>query len=305
MQMPEEAKVQEGRVWKRGALSADELAYVLESASQFTPEQIGDKLNRKPELVRKTIAKHGLDPTQGYKDHKVQMPKAEVQARMDLRSGQKWKSLKKIYTSEELEYFEEEYMKLYSQFNGDVLPSEETQLFQYISYELLMRRNLLSRKRALEEAAEYEALLDGFYKEHGKSKRDYDDEVREEYDELVGTLENARRDEKSQAVEYTKYQERADALSKALRSNRDQRVKENSSGQDTILGLFKRLQQREFRTTEGRQMELMRMAAEAQYSKLGELHQYEDGQWDRPILSADTVDIGVAVEPPEGQNDSD
>jgi hypothetical protein len=75
------------------------------------------------------------------------------------------------------------------------------------------------------------------------------------------------------------------------------------------LGLIKKLQQREVQEHEGRQMELMRMATDKEYDRLGSLHEYEDGAWDRPILSPETVEMDdtplLPAEKPADPTESD
>ncbi len=108
---------------------------------------------------------------------------------------------------------------------------------------------------------------------------------------LDAQLVSARAAEQSKTQDYVKLQERYDQLMKSLKATRDQRVKDAESGKETFLGLIKMLQQRDIQEKEGRQMGLMQLAAAKEYNNLGQLHKYEDGNIDRPILSADTVDL--------------
>lgn len=273
---------------KRGTLSNEEKLFITENFQRFSPEDIGEKLNRRGEVVRRFMMNAGLVPDERPKQPAAQ---TDIQTRLDLRHSERWKGLRHMYTSDELTMFEQEYVKLHQQFGGDVLPSEELQIMDFLGFEILKKRNMVGRKRAQEEVIRLEKELDVFYEANGKRRSAWDDEVAEEHAILTTELETSRRDEKGHTSEYVKLQERQDFISRALKSTRDQRVRDATSGQDTILGLFKRLQNAEVRDKVGREVELMKLAAESQYKRLGQLTEYEDGQWDRPILSADTVDM--------------
>ena len=49
------------------------------------------------------------------------------------------------------------------------------------------------------------------------------------------------------------------------------------------------LDERNRRETEGREMEIMKLAAEKSKQVLGEFTEYEDGTVDQPLLNSDTI----------------
>jgi hypothetical protein len=109
---------------------------------------------------------------------------------------------------------------------------------------------------------------------------------------LETQLQVARKQEQDRTNEYVKLQERLDKLMESLKATRDQRVKQIESSKVSFVEVIKVLNRRDVQEREGRQNELLRMASEVEYERLGRPHRYEDNQEDSPILSADTVNLG-------------
>ncbi len=266
---------------KVGRLSEDERKYILASAEGKSVEEIAEHLHRKPETVREELQKVGRAGLKVDPDERVAI-------RAELKASEKWKRLRQELGDDEVSYFEEEYVKLMAQFRQDVLASEETQIFDVIRFDVLKSRNMIERRRAREAISRLQRQQEALLKTvPDASKLKADD--RDRLLQLDTDIRDAQAAESSRTTEYVKLQERQDALMKSLKSTRDQRVKEVSSGAQTVLGLLKQLQNDEFRKREGRQAELVRMASDKEYARLGAVHTYEDGAADRPILSPDTV----------------
>lgn len=259
----------------------DETEFIIVNVARMTIEAIADRLNRTPETIRRYIDENGLD---GLLTPEQQGKVEKMDIRTELRTSRKWDRLRRELTKDEIEFFEEEYVKLMQQFRDDVLASEVTQIFDCIKFEILKSRNMAERKRAREEIERLDETVEDL-----GPPRDLKGAKKDLYDSLQNQLRAARKSEESATGEYVKLQERHDSLIKSLRSSRDQRVLEAESGKDTILGLLKMLQKDEVRKAEDRQMELMRLAANREYKRLGSHHTFQDGEVDRPILSADTV----------------
>lgn len=273
-----------------------ERAFILENYAKLTVEEIAKKLGRTEETVRQFIRMNVPNiPSQRDVVSPPPKPPAEVTPvtiRQELRDSRAWQALKDEFTKDELKYFEEAYVKLMSQFKQQgVLASEETQIFLVIKFELLMSRNLKARAKALEDIARLEAMqadfLKGFMGDVSSMEKG-DKETALKFEEQ---LQYSRSAEQSRTTEYVKLQERHDSLMKSLKSTRDQRIKDLESGKKDFLSVLKMFQDDEIRRREGRQMELVSMAGDAEYKRLGQLHEYADGSVDRPILSADTVDL--------------
>lgn len=269
---------------RRGPLSGPEKDFISANRRAMSAIEMATKLNRTPKIVEQYLQSQPAAP-----DVVTRAAAEDAVARQHQRVSEKWARLRQELTEDELSYFLEEFNRLWSQFRNDVLPSEETQIFDVIRFDILKSRNMVERRRAREDISRLEraqeAMLD--------SVRGDIMELREDQRTLLVNIDTqlqvARAAEQRRTDEYVKLQERMDALLKSLKSTRDQRIKDAGSGRETVLSLLKSLQAEEARLHEGRQMSLMELAGKAEYSRLGQHHEYEDGQLDRPFLTPDTV----------------
>ena len=214
------------------------------------------------------------------------------QIKKELRQSESWRVLKQEFSDEELRFFEEGYVKLMRQFRADVLATEETQIFMAIKLELLMSRNLQQRKKALEDIVRLEDMQRDHLGAFGGDVHQMSDQDKAFSLNLENQLLQAKQAEQSRTTEYGKLQERHDALMKGLKATRDQRIKQIEQSKTSFLGVIRMLQDRDRQEAEGREIELTRMAADKEYVRLGRPIRYDDGNYDSPILSADTVDLG-------------
>lgn len=295
-----------GGEFKRGRLSNDEMAYIRANAYARPLEDIVAALNRSPEVVSKFIKDH-VPPPKAVTPAEVEQAE-RVTIRQDLKNSEAWKALKDEFFPEELTFFEEQYLKMMTQMSRDqVLSTEETQVFQSVKYEVLMSRNLRQRKQALLDIARMEDMQRSFLDQFGGDPKQMNDSQREQVLQMESQLNIARQAEKNLTGEYAKLQERHADLLKQLKTTRDQRVKqiegENKLG---FLHVIKELSRRDQQELQGRQMELFKLAGQAEYRRLGHPVPYEDGNEDNPILSADTVDLGRDAGPDvESSDDED
>lgn len=282
---------------KTGRLSKDDERYILTNAGRMTPEKIASNLNRSLEVIDKFIRKN-------YK------PKQKVESgeeteifiiKQELRNSEQWKILESEFTKDELRLFEEQYIKLMNQFKSNVLPTEETQIFQAIKLDILMHRNLAARQRSLQDIQRLEHAQDDFLKAHS-NVNDMDQTDKDFAMALDQQLQAARNAEQFRTTEYVKLHERHGKILETLKATREQRIKDIEDSKESLLGLFKMLQQKDLQEQVGRETELLRLSGEKEYDRLGQLHEYEDGGLDRPILSADTIDLYEEEESDEQEN---
>lgn len=271
---------------KNGRPTNKEKEFIIENAGRMKPDEIAQHLNRDPAMVRRMVRKLAVRDLPEQQQKKAD----NLAVRSELRDSQKWKRITQELTPEELLFFEEEYVKLMSQFQNDVLPSEETQIFDSIKYDVLKSRNMVERRKMREEVAGLEKMVKQFVSKFkdAASMKESDRSFMLSCNEQIQQLKQMEQDK---TIEFVKFQERQDALMKSLKSTRDQRIDEVRSANDTVLSLLKALQKQDFRNKAWREQELMRMAAEKEYRKLGQEMEYDNGEIDRPILSADTVDL--------------
>ncbi len=274
---------------KRGRLSQKERAYIAKNATSMSYEQIANKLNRTVEVVREaaklSAPADAVARNEGLEEDKVAI-------RQELRSSESWKRLKDELTQEELVLFEEEYVKLMSQFKGDVLATEEIQIMQAIKFDILMSRNLRARQKAIIDIKKLETIQEKLLAKFGGNIEALDESDKNFIITLESQLQAAKAAEQDRTSEYVKLQDRHESLMKTLKATRDQRIKQIESSKVSFLGFLKMLAERDKQESEGRQLELMKLATDKEMDRLGRPHKFEDGNEDSPILCSETVDLG-------------
>jgi membrane-associated HD superfamily phosphohydrolase len=200
-----------------------------------------------------------------------------------LRSKPEWDQIQKEFVEDELEYFEYAYAKLVNQFKGDVLPTEETQIFNLIRVEILMNRNLKDRRRAIEDIERLTKIQDEIYDMGTDISKDQQNML----NGIVDKVKNARLAAENKTAEYLKFLDKHNALVDKLKASREQRINIVEGSKESFINLLKKLQDEEYRSRQGRQAQLMKMAMGKEQDKLMDHHQYRDGQFDKPLLTAD------------------
>jgi hypothetical protein len=277
----------------------------------MTVAEMAEKFDRLPETVEKYMAglaglpaaekPEAFPPPRQKTVHQAAMTPADPDRHIikaELRTSEAWRNLRNEFTADELKYFEESYIKLMSQFKGDVLASEETQIFQAVKFELLMNRNLRERKTAREDIDSLQ-LRQKLILEKAQNANGISDGDREYLLNLETQLNIAKQAEQSRTNEFVKLQERHASLLKDLKSTRDQRVKQIESSKVSFLGVVRNLMDRDQQEREGRALELTKLAGQREYTRLGRPHKFDDGTEDSPILSADTVNLGPEEDEPD------
>lgn len=275
---------------KKGRLNADEKSFIISNAGKMPIEAIAAHLDRSLDTVRDYASLQR--PASAAPATQVSAAAERLQIRQELLQTEAWRNLKQEFTADEIKFFEESYCKLMAQFSGDVLASEEIQVFQSCKFELLMSRNLKERKKARDDIEKLENMQAAIMlRVSGGVPATEDHELSLQID---SQLRMAKQDEIARTAEYTKLHERHEALMKSLKGQRDQRINKIQDSKVNFLSVLKDLANRDVQRREGRQMELIKLAGKAEYERLGRPHTYEDGNEDSPILSADTVDLGPA-----------
>lgn len=268
---------------KRGRVSQKEIDTVKKYAHKISMQQLAEKLGRSMELTQKIVEEYAPPSPEASA-----LEADRIVIRQELRASEKWKVLNREFDETELKYFEEEYVAMMSQFKGDVLHTESSQIFDAIKLEILKTRNMIARKKALEEITIFEKTLDDFLARF-ENPRAMQETDKAEVLDLQTRINIAKQREQDKTHEWTKLQERVEKIRAALKANRDQRTKDIENRGTDFVSTIKFFQNRDVQERKSRELQLVRMAGQRELQALGESHQYEDGTWDSPILSADTL----------------
>lgn len=263
---------------KRGKFSKEEVNFIKQNSPYKSIEDIAKYLDRNPKTIKKMVNQLNLAHKEMSADEYD-----DVSLKNKLHEREYWPEILLQFTDREIPYFELIWIKLIKQFREDVLPTEELQIKQLITTEILMNRSLVERKRSLED-------IDRL-----------DDIVREEYIKPLGErdiekimnieqqLALSRGSQSSHTTEYTKLSREYKDLAKDLKATRDQRLKRIEDGKGSWIGLIRMLEDETTREREGLDMEIMRISADKAEEELSEYHAYGDGKVDRPFMTPEIV----------------
>lgn len=268
---------------KRGRFNLEEMNYIKNNIKELGPEAIAKELKRTESSIREFANREGII----YEEAKpVEIIKKKISK--ELRESPEWEALKSEFTESELNYFAHRYSKLMAQFNEDVFPTEETQIFQVIKFEILMHRNLKTSKKGASDIKRLELELSKIYSKYENG--DMSDTERSRVLELENLLVSLRSAQQSKSNEFIKLQEKHSSLFKDLKATRDQRITKFENSKKDILSLIKNFTSNTWREAEGRQQALVSLAVEKERARLSEYIEYDDGGVDKPILSSETVE---------------
>jgi hypothetical protein len=277
---------------RTGRMTKEDHAFILRNMGKLTIAQMAAHLGRRESAIEKFLRSNAI--TRSPQKVEPETASAMADARTELKKTEAWKRIRQEFSEDELRFFEEQYLSFMSQFQNDVLPSEVSQIFDYVKIEVLKSRNLIKRQSLNNTISEMEEQRNESL--GGKKLYELDETILKVLNQLNAGIERKMADERTYSQEYSTLQQRSEALLKSLKSTRDQRIKEIENTKDSIISIVKDLGRKEVQERESRWFELNRMAAEKELQRLGSLHEYEDGGLDRPILSAETIPEKLATE---------
>jgi hypothetical protein len=260
---------------KRGPLAHEEKQYIRNNAGKMSDQQIADNLNRTIDPVRDYRVKFV-----GTDNPKSQL---EAEARLNLRNRPEWMFLKKQFTDEELVYFEHAYSKLLAQFNNDVTATEDKQIFQIIELEIIINSLKADRRRSTDSINVLQEMLE---EERDKPKGERDDNkmvgIENQIQVAIAGINSSLQNYRDMLAKYQ-------VIMTDLKGTRKDRIKTIENNKKNLLEYIKELENEEFRQSEGKEIEIMKLAASKEYKRLSNPHTYMDGVVDLPLLTPETV----------------
>lgn len=256
---------------KLGRLTVEEQQYIHDNYYHRTYLDIAKHLNRDPHSIKKFIEKKF--------NQKVNVSEVgpKVRANHILKEKQFWPTLLEKFTAPELDAFVSKWEDISKQFDNDILPTEEMQIIDIITMDILSDRCLIDQKKAMEDANNIELQLED--EEDVEVMRQLQNQLIG-YRQAIGALAKEYRDlinQKNKELEKVK----------GTRKDRIQRI--DAKKESYISWLEELIRNPEVRKEKGRLMEKMRLSILDEEVRLAAYHKYADGKVDQPLLNSDTV----------------
>jgi hypothetical protein len=265
---------------KRGRMSRVEDKVIERELKKHTSiEDIALKLNRSPHQVADYAQKF-----YGVGDGLPEKAPEMAEFVRELRTRTEWKYIKEQFKPDELDFYEELYAKIRTQFREDIQPTEELQVFAAIDCTIFINRHKKARKEAEDEILRIEREIEALKAEdpEGNAAR-------------IGALGSIRQVHQQNSLnrtkEYTELQKKRDEILEKLKATREQRIKNIESSKQSFIGLIRLLQDKKVREKEGRHMELRRLAMENAAEELRQPHKYMNNEWDQPMLVPEDIRV--------------
>lgn len=261
---------------RRGRPSVNEMQFISDNSEKLSVAEIASALDRTPEFIQNVV---GIPITD---DNQTRAVKRE------LRDTVEWRELKKQFTKEQLNYFSDRWTTWMEQFKGDMLPSEETQVFMLLKTEMLVNKNLEDKQKIETDILKLQTIKDSIYARYNETDKMDDDDTKKVIS-INEQLTAMQAGQQARTTEYLKLMEMCNDHMKQLKATRDQRLKRVTDSKIFWVDTVKELMEEEPRRKAGQQAELMAMAAEKERDRLTNLHQYIDGNLDRPFLNSESI----------------
>lgn len=254
--------------FKTGRFSFEEEQFILDNVDKMSPADMAKELNRELKAVMKVMARIAVSD-------KTEVAAAAAQ----LKAKPYWSRIEAQFDKTEQELFVQHWHNISGQFKNDSLYTEELQIVEVIKLEILMNRTLVDQYST---RVQIDSLRDQHKKEKDANKKV---QLESQLVALQISLTQSFRDYKDLLNEKK-------GMIKEIKGSREQRVKQLESSKETFGGLMRELilDPRE-RNRIGRHIEKMRLATQVEWERLSDMHQYENGEYDRPLLNADTINL--------------
>lgn len=277
---------------KRGKLSLEDEQYILSHKDSSTVAEIAEILNRTEEPVKRFLADKALNKVAAGPAN-THTPDFELRAR--LRGRPYWNEVVRQFTDDEetgeLEYFEAMWVEIMKQFREDVMMTEEIDIKQWITLEILMNRSMKERKAQTDEQTRLEKKIEDEYK---KPKEERNESLVQSYEMQLGVIRGSIA---AFTSEHTKLLKEVQGIRKDLKATRQERIKKIEDGKITWAGLVRQVEEDDERERIGIEAEILSKASDKAHNKLYEYHTFADGVVDIPLLTPEAMEYNDAKEP--------
>lgn len=269
---------------RRGPLSRDDKKYIESHRERHTVQQIAEALNRPLTIINTYIEK----VEKGFSEENKTIGET-------LRGSPEWRRYEEEFTPKELEFFEHKYIQMIGQFSDQgVLPTENTQVCQAITLDILLHRVMAEQKQSLVAMENCKDMLAELYKkrdaaQNNPNKKNTLNKIAADIIIFEDRYNYHHDAVKNLAQRYETYLKKHQDILKDIKGTRDQRVKIFENSKQSFLGFLRALQDDRFRDQAGEEAALLLAATNKEEKRLGELHTYEDGSEDQPFKTPENV----------------
>lgn len=257
-------------------LQDNEKEFIKKNAGTLSPAEIARSLHRKTEIVLNYMRDESLiiSNKSGQKSNN--------QIERELKKKPFYADLMRQLFPEELDFFNEHWIGMMSQFNGDLMPSEELELKELLIIEILKNRESAAEKERLEEKSRLEKEI--------RQERSLKQPDREKIRDLQQTLTQYSSASSTYVRNFKDLCEKADKMRKALHASRQDRVKNYENSKVDFVSWLKLIEDNDQKLKASREMEIMKQAQIKERQRLYDNHEYANKEIAPPILNEDSVD---------------
>lgn len=289
---------------KTGRFSKREISYIKINLAAG-PELIAEELDRDPRSVKQWIERNGIarQSSDGTLvavslNNIAQNINTNITPLKVLRAESFFPSIQQQLEPDEITYFEQTWIDILEQFDGDIRTTEKIQLKQFILIDIFMTRINVGKKNTHNRLADLSLELRKEY------AAEMDERDRAKITELQAEKNYLQLSLKENDKLHNEYLKESKYIQKQLDGARSERRKAIESSKSNFAGFIRSLEQQKVRVEVGREMEIIKLSTQTAKNKLYELAEFADGKFDPPILCADSVDFIVETDsendpPPE------
>lgn len=266
---------------KKGRISKSEEGLIKDNL-HLDLKALGEKLSRDPnsvaEFIKRKVASGDFIAPSWLDEN------GDDTAHYNLISRPYWNELKEQFTSGELELFKYHWVRIVSQFNNEVNPTEEMQVVDLIKLDLYMNRCGKTSKENLDQIDNLTALITA------ERQNELDQQDSDTIFNMERQLAGLKASQESLGKDYRELQTKKNSMLKDMKGTRDQIRKRLEDSKSNFTSWMAHLISNPAQAAEyGKEMEMMRLAQVKEKERLSQFHKYTDDMVDQPFLTPETV----------------
>lgn len=254
---------------KGGKLTLQEQAYIKANIGAQNIEQIAQHLCRRPALIEDFLENKTRDGINVNQTLEI------------LRQSHEFELLKSELTEKELKIFEKKYSQWVAQFQGDIVFSEQNQIFNAIKHEILMSNIMKQRKNMEETLLEIDNEINSIRESdtmEGRDKQDRITNLRKDKANLHGIYSAIINQYHEQNKIYS-------TMLKDLNASRSNRKPKEDVKKNHIMTLLEKMANDPERIQLGEEAELEKLSAEEEGNKYRQETRFVDDTVQIPFIS--------------------